>query len=447
MRVRIALFAMFALTPMVISAQPKVDVTRPVDDIAPFIDELTFAIVRVDVDRLNFDAALDRLIEINNRSTTEEAEGALNPHFEEARRGLKQWSGDFRQAGGRSLYYVFTLSGIPVAEQCVFLVAPLEPDRDADSMGKRLTDGIFWMKDLVHERMHGAVVCGRPVTLERLRAGPTNPRPTLANAFKAADNAAVQVVVIPTADNRRVVEEMMPTLPQTLGGGPSTTLTRGVIWAAIGLEGPPDMSLRLVVQSQDGETAQALSGLIGKVHDWARAENARSGNMFKKLDQIIPALTPQVNADRLTLALGAKQVDELVFDLMAPIMIQARKDAQRAVSASNLHGLLLACHAYASDHDGRFPPNLQTLVDGKHIGPKSLLKPRRPNQPVGYVYLRPIQKRGNGRVVLMIHEAYDAWSGGISVGFTDGHVEFIVDEARFTELLNEAKEANQALPE
>jgi prepilin-type processing-associated H-X9-DG protein len=37
----------------------------------------------------------------------------------------------------------------------------------------------------------------------------------------------------------------------------------------------------------------------------------------------------------------------------------------------------------------------------------------------------------------MLYEAYDAWpQGGIGVGFADGHVETVADEASFQKMLN-----------
>ena len=47
---------------------------------------------------------------------------------------------------------------------------------------------------------------------------------------------AAQFLLLPTADIRRVIEEMIPTLPGAVGGGPSTTITRGCLWAAVGVE-------------------------------------------------------------------------------------------------------------------------------------------------------------------------------------------------------------------
>ncbi len=61
-------------------------------------------------------------------------------------------------------------------------------------------------------------------------------RPELAAAFEAAGDTAAQVILIPPADTQRVVEELMPQLPKELGGGPSSVLTRGIRWAAVGID-------------------------------------------------------------------------------------------------------------------------------------------------------------------------------------------------------------------
>ena len=46
---------------------------------------------------------------------------------------------------------------------------------------------------------------------------------------------------------------MMPNLPKELGGGPITTITRGLSWTAIGLTPDPEPSVQLVVQGKDAD--------------------------------------------------------------------------------------------------------------------------------------------------------------------------------------------------
>ena len=83
---------------------------------------------------------------------------------------------------------------------------------------------------------------------------PPLPRPV-------ATRVAARLLILPSADSRRVLEEMVPTFPAELGGGPMTDLTHGMIWAALGLEAGPQPSLRLVAESKDASAAKSLERL------------------------------------------------------------------------------------------------------------------------------------------------------------------------------------------
>ena len=68
--------------------------------------------------------------------------------------------------------------------------------------------------------------------------------------------------VATSADSRRAIEELLPTLPREVGGASSSVVTRGALWANLALTPPPRASLKLVVQSQDAEAAKALGALL-----------------------------------------------------------------------------------------------------------------------------------------------------------------------------------------
>ena len=56
----------------------------------------------------------------------------------------------------------------------------------------------------------------------------------------------MRLFVLPSADSRRVLEEMVPQFPAELGGGPITDLTHGLIWAAAGIDNAEKPALKLV---------------------------------------------------------------------------------------------------------------------------------------------------------------------------------------------------------
>ena len=127
-------------------------------------------------------------------------------------------------------------------------------------------------------------------TFERLKTTKPVARKELSAALEAVGAGAAQFVLMPTADSRRVVEELLPTLPPELGGGSCKLLTRGFLWAAIGFDAPPTTSLRIVVQSESAGKAQELAdffkaslNLTGQATrhrgnlSWARVDVGRAG--------------------------------------------------------------------------------------------------------------------------------------------------------------------------
>ena len=162
----------------------------------------------------------------------------------------------------------------------------------------------------------------------------------MAAAFEAAGDTAAQVVLIPPAHARRVIEEFMPQLPENLGNGPSTVLTRGVCWAAIGINSPPQESLRLVIQSTDARAAEALRvKLPDLLHLLGRHKDVREA--LPEYDEVVALFSPTAEADRLVLSLDGKGL-QVVLALLARLLERTRETAKRLQSANVLKWIALA---------------------------------------------------------------------------------------------------------
>ena len=212
--------------------------------------------------------------------------------------------------------------------------------------------------------MHGAWFLGAGQAYERVKSIEPDAREELARAFEAAGDGAAQLLLLPPAHARRVIEEMMPTLPEEIGDGPSTILTRGLLWAAVGLDAPPRMSLRVVVQSQDQAAAEALrSTWLDAVRFLSVHEGSRQ--WLRNLEEVVELTTPEVENDRLVITLSEPDGSiEALSAVLAPPVEKARARAQRDRSMNNLKQLGLAMHNY---HDTYlcFPPAVITDADGK----------------------------------------------------------------------------------
>ena len=225
---------------------------QPGAAVAPFVDDQTLVVARIDLRQLDPTALVATL-------------GKLAPpddaRFAQQLAGLEQKSKQLlaalTQLGVQEMYAVVSLADSP--KEPLFVVAPLT----AGGESRQAADGLRQLLrfEAADARL-GVAVVGKSATIERLKTLQPAARPDFARGFERAGNAALQVVVAPSDDTRRVLREMLPRLPDEIGGGSGKTLADGVQWATLSVEAPPRLSLSVVIQSRDAEAATALRGTI-----------------------------------------------------------------------------------------------------------------------------------------------------------------------------------------
>jgi len=216
-----------------------------------------------------------------------------------------------------------------------------------------------------------------------------------------------------------------------------------MIWAAIGADPPPKMSLRLVIQSQDAESAKALRPLIPRLVDVAVFEPLGDPKSLRKLvpnlKAILAMLTPAAERDRLTLKLDGKQIDTVILDLLVPPLRDAGARAAVNFSRNNLRAIGKAIARYRADNKGAPPPDLRSLVARGLIREGMLNSPatRRP-----YVYIRLPEKADPGLIV-----AYDDYAEHAgpktAVLFNDGRAELAPINKDLRDLVTKSKAVSQ----
>ncbi|MCK4624719.1 MAG: hypothetical protein KAV00_05360, partial [Phycisphaerae bacterium] len=273
MRTITILILVALVMPAVAPAGQAYDAAAITKTIAPFVDDQTLVVIRIDFSRLDVDATWARFMELLKVTKDHDVKDIVGAKGE-----VERWVKDFVKAGGKDFFFVFSLADLPA--EPYFVVVPLRPGAKAEVLtglvtsGKaeaaksrpakrRKSGGLFGCP--AAGKIKNAIVAGSPEQLKRLRAANGVDRPNLPKAFAAAGDSSVQILLLPTPDTRRVIEEMMPELPKEIGGGPSTVLTRGLIWAAIGINAPPKMSVRLIVQSKDTASAKAFRDLVPRI--------------------------------------------------------------------------------------------------------------------------------------------------------------------------------------
>ena len=305
--------------------------------IAPFLDDEVVAVLHLDLTKVDLDDLLTRLFQ--DRDAAREYSLELGPWFKE-----------LRKAGAEDMFLVVTPANFPAPPS---VVVPQGNGADATAIGRLLCGGgkakspIAWPTCAT---IRGAVFAGTPDSLERVKNMKAVARPELAMALEAAGETAVQFLLLPTGDHRRVVEEMQPSLPRELGGGPITTLTHGLLWAAIGLQTEPGPTVRLVIQSQDAASAQALRKVGQHALKWLEHE-PWIRRRFPDFARIFAQLQPAIEKDRISLNVDLQQGNALVTTLHQ----QWRETFGRHECVNNLKQIALALHNYHSTHKS-FPP-------------------------------------------------------------------------------------------
>lgn len=115
----------------------------------------------------------------------------------------------------------------------------------------------------------------------------------------------------------------------------------------------------------------------------------------------------------------------LPVSILLPSLARAREMARRTVSAANLSGIGQGCFVYANDHEGEFPPDLQTLLDENYLMDDAVLhSPRHAPDERSYVYVAGQHSdTADYRNVLAYEIPVD--DEGTNVLFADGHVQWM----------------------
>jgi hypothetical protein len=332
-------------------AQDKLDPAARAERIAPFIDEQTLIVQHADLTAILPGHVFDLLTQ-------------AMPQAEQQLAKPRQMSTALhRQLLENGVFNIFSIVSLAdVPHDPPFVVVPLH--RRAQGTGIKTVLESLGFESV--EPFENALVAGSKRTLERLKQVKPQPRPELASAFDAVAGTAAQALLLPTADSRRVIEGMLPTLPAEIGGGPSTIITQGMLWVALGIDAAPEPSLTLVIQSQDAQAARALEEKLTQILQMtAQAEQVRA--VLPKVDDLIRLLTPKADGDQLKLALNRENKGvAALLQAIAPPVQAARAAASRAQSVNNLKQIALAMHNY-HDTYGRFPAATSYDAQGRPL--------------------------------------------------------------------------------
>ncbi len=342
------LFALSLALPA--AAADKFDAEARARTIAPFIDEQTVLVAHLDLTRIDADALSDWAGEVG---------GLEKKEVEEFRRGLRGALSAFALAGGKEIYVIFSLADLPPGPPLV--IVPLAAGAKAVHA---VLDNVLDFEHSAFETftVDHAFLAGSAEARKRIRGGKPAARPELAKAFAAAGDTTAQLLLLPTPDTRRVIDELLPALPPQLGGGSTRPLTHGLLWAAAGVELPPKPSLRLRIQSPNADSAGALRDLLPRLLK-AVAELREVREFLPGIGRLPEALDLQVEENQLTLSTKDKELKALLPTLVR----RTQQTAQHRATENKLKQQVLAMINYADSQKSRLPAVANFDKQGKPL--------------------------------------------------------------------------------
>ena len=408
-----------------------VTTTASANPLGPYLDDQTVAILQIDTAAIDIEAIFAEVVRLTGLEPDASAHASKET--------VSGWLSDFRTAGGSKIYVVLSMVDLPR----FFVVAPLADGANAvaiaDLLRKAQPAGTSTGSPIYLDKFEqiGSVMIGaNSIVMARIKATTPSARPEFAKALAVASDTAIRLCIVPTADSRLVIEQMLPNLPAELGGGATTDFTGGVEWLSIGVNLPPRRKILAVAQSSSPDAARNLAAAIETIYQHIGGIGDIS-SVFPKLDMVLTALTPTVRNDQLVIDLDSDQIETVLTEAVIPAVKIARAQARKSVCSTNLRAIGTAIALYQNDEkEDRNPPDLQTLIAAADIPRQILVCPcGGNNKGCPYIYRGSDLAAKSSSSMIVAHDAAGNHPGGRrNVLFADFHVEQMA-ESEFAEAI------------
>jgi len=400
--------------------------------LGPCIDDQTFAVARLDITKLDLDAFFDKFLSLVSTDPN------IAKHVQDDRRDFQSQVGaqlnDLQKAGGKDIFVVFSVYDFPY----FFVAIPIHSAGNRTELHQqvqKIVKEYFNIKDIEIHASDRLILVGLKQTITRVKTATRIRSRALEAGFQACANKTAQVVLFPSSDQRRILAEMLPQIPPSESGNIKfTTLGKDLQWAALGLDGPPSISLNLTIQSANAEGADRMLTFVNNLYSLAGHYN-EARPLIPELDQLLKSLTPRKHGKRLLLQIDSTTADSIISDILAPSLLNARAQARRYACATNLSGIGKALLIYANDYNDQFPPDLETLISKAEMPAKGLVCPGaglKDKDP--YIYRGASITTSDAPWMIMAYDKTGNHDGGRNVLFLDSHVDWVSEE-RFQKLI------------
>jgi len=391
------------------------------------IDDQTFAVARLDITKLDLDAYVGKALSLVDGPDVAKQEPDDLKNFQ-AMAGAR--FNELLKAGCRDIFLVFSMYDFPYFFVAVPIHSASDQDRLRQQVQKITKD--FNVGDIEIHVSDQLILVGLKRTIARFKMARWIRSRALEAGFKACANKTAQIVLFPSSDQRRILAEMLPEIPSESGNIKFTTLSKDLEWAALGLDGPPSISLNMTIQSPSAEAADRMLTFVNNLYSAGR-------EFMPELDQILKHLTPRKQGKCLLLQIDSATADSIINNFIAPSLLKARVQARRIACKSSLKIIGMALLMYSSDNKDKFPADLETLVAKTYLRENKMLICPADKLRDSYIYRGAAITVADIPSLIMVYEKSSNHEGGRNVLFLDGHAEWISEE-RFQELIKKDNE-------
>ena len=241
------------------------------------------------------------------------------------------------------------------------LVIPISAESEREAVVKLLSGD--WKNGV--SSVDGGVIVNNESSRPGLSKITPQPRTDLEAALNEVSGSEVQIAFGMGTDVRRTLVELLPTLPEQLGGQSIRAMTDGLNWAAAGISVAPKGEFRFIAQGKDAVAAESLEKMI-KTTIQASAKLAKSNQVISDSNSIIELLSPSRSDSRISLTLSDPASARLANEIVVPLLAKVDSTARQSQSVDHLKHLMLAMHNY-HDKFKAFPRQGNLAPDGRKL--------------------------------------------------------------------------------
>lgn len=339
--------------------------------ISSILDDQTIAVVRIDASQLD----------VNNAAAWVGRIARANEDEREAIAGrtkrFNDWIDRFRKAGGREWYFVLKFADF--AEPAPILCVPRQGISDLRDLNSLLLKDksarpTSWFSAESSLERNGLLIFGSENQIKRLQIEKGAGRELPKEILSAVPQAEIELYVLPTDDQRRVLSEFLrdpqaeasifarlktDEIPLALRLDRSqiarVALTDGLQWMTLGITTQGMPSATLVVQAKDADSAQAVVLWGGAFRQIVRQRltaatgpgSAEPAAIAMLINQAANLFKEKVEGSRVVLRVdGGELANSPLGALVGSGIKGALRGARRTILRNNLKQVALAMHNF-----------------------------------------------------------------------------------------------------